>query len=171
MRDIFLPPMIYQALGLGAEIWFSESGGKDGQAMLEAFKHLLSRHEWPPGASRTAVIHADLKSAEWPQSKPHFQHMSAQAGLECVIVVRKKGDGDLTAHIAERKAKPAGTRQPFWPSPAQRYCTSDTKRSPINTQLVRANVPLVISAEGIRAQESGERAAKRHRCRELHPSR
>jgi 3'-phosphoadenosine 5'-phosphosulfate sulfotransferase (PAPS reductase)/FAD synthetase len=160
MRDIFLPAVIGQAIAYGAEMWFSESGGKDGQAMLEAYKYLCNRQEWPTGASRTAVVHADLKSAEWPQSKPHVQHLSTQAGLKCVIVGRKAGDGDLTVRIAERKSRLVGTGQPFWPSPAQRYCTSDTKRSPINAQLVRANIPLVISAEGIRAQESEERAAK-----------
>ncbi len=160
MRDMFLPPVIRQAIEHGAEVWFSESGGKDSQAMLEAYKYLRNRHGWPLGASRTAVVHADLKSAEWPQSKPHVQRLSAHAGLECVIVGRKKGDGDLTVRLAERKAKLAGSGEPFWPSPARRYCTSDTKRSPINTQLVRATVPLVISVEGIRAQESEECAAK-----------
>ena len=93
-------------------------------------------------------------------STPQLILDRALAGLGCMIVGRKVGDSDLTVRIAERKAKPEGTRQPFWPSPAQRYCTSDTKRSPINTQLVRANVPLVISAEGIRAQESQELSAK-----------
>jgi hypothetical protein len=81
MRDIFLPAVIQQAIEHGAEVWFSESGGKDGQAMLEAYTYLLSRHEWPLGASRTAVVHADLKSAEWSQSKLHVQRLSVQAGL------------------------------------------------------------------------------------------
>jgi hypothetical protein len=81
MRDIFLPPMIHQAIGFGAEVWFSKSGGKDGQAMLEAYTYLLSRHEWLLEASRTTVVHADLKTAEWPQLKPHMQHLSAHAGL------------------------------------------------------------------------------------------
>jgi len=67
-----------------------------------------------------------------------------------VIVGRKVGNGDLTVHIAERKAKLEGTGQPFWPSPAQRYRTSDTRRGPINAKLVQAEVPLVISVEGIR---------------------
>lgn len=69
MRDIFLSAVIHQAIERGAEVWFSESGGKDGQAMLEAYTSLLSRHEWSLGASRTAVVHADLKTAEWPQGK------------------------------------------------------------------------------------------------------
>ena len=69
MRDIFLPAVIHQAIGFGAEVWFSESGGKGGQAMPEAYTYLLSRHQWPLGASRTAVVHADLNTAEWPQGK------------------------------------------------------------------------------------------------------
>lgn len=47
---------------------------------------------------------------------------------------------------------------PFWPSSGQRYCTSDLKRGPIDTSL--RSFEVIISAEGIRGDESRERAKK-----------
>jgi 3'-phosphoadenosine 5'-phosphosulfate sulfotransferase (PAPS reductase)/FAD synthetase len=47
---------------------------------------------------------------------------------------------------------------PFWPSSASRYCTSDLKRGPIDTALRGAEV--VVSAEGVRGDESSARAKK-----------
>lgn len=47
---------------------------------------------------------------------------------------------------------------PFWPSSGERYCTSDTKRGPINMEL--RNFEVIISAEGVRGGESRERAKK-----------
>ena len=50
----------------------------------------------------------------------------------------------------------AGTGKPFWPSAAQRYCTSDHKRSQADKFFRRHD--LVISIEGIRADESPKRS-------------
>ena len=47
---------------------------------------------------------------------------------------------------------------PFWPSSGQRYCTSDLKRGPIDTELRHFEV--IISAEGVRGNESRARAKK-----------
>lgn len=47
---------------------------------------------------------------------------------------------------------------PYWPSSAQRFCTSDLKRGPIDTELRQFEV--IISAEGVRADESKARAKK-----------
>lgn len=49
-----------------------------------------------------------------------------------------------------------GNTKPFWSSAQNRYCTSDLKRGPINKYLRRFDC--VISAEGIRGQESAKRA-------------
>jgi 3'-phosphoadenosine 5'-phosphosulfate sulfotransferase (PAPS reductase)/FAD synthetase len=57
--------------------------------------------------------------------------------------------------MEERLVQLEGTGKPFWPSSAQRYCTSDLKRDPINTWL--RQFPHVVSAVGIRAQESTHR--------------
>lgn len=58
----------------------------------------------------------------------------------------------------ERRAKleADGKDAPFWSSAQERYCTSDMKRGPINIQLRKSK--FIISAEGIRAQESPSRA-------------
>ena len=54
-----------------------------------------------------------------------------------------------------------------FPSPAQRQCTSDLKRGPIQTW-IRRNVsdPVVVNCMGIRADESPARAKKRKLCRD-----
>lgn len=46
----------------------------------------------------------------------------------------------------------------YWPSSGQRYCTSDLKRGPIDTAL--RDFEVIISAEGVRADESTARAKK-----------
>ena len=64
-----------------------------------------------------------------------------------------------TSHL---KAGPIDTalRNPahYWPSSAQRYCTSDSKRGPIDSSLRQFDI--IISAEGVRADESRARAKK-----------
>jgi len=54
----------------------------------------------------------------------------------------------------------AALRKPavFWPDADNRYCTSDQKRGPIDTSLRRCEV--VISVEGVRHDESPDRATK-----------
>ena len=51
-----------------------------------------------------------------------------------------------------------GPDTPFWPTNANRYCSGDLKRTPIDKDLRRFR--LVISLEGIRAAESDSRAEK-----------
>ncbi|HEX8656861.1 MAG TPA: phosphoadenosine phosphosulfate reductase family protein, partial [Hymenobacter sp.] len=133
---------------------------------------------------RQYVIHADLGRAEWPQTAALVKRIANEVGLPLLVVRRPKGD--LVARFEERLATVAGTDTvfwpdaknryctshlkggpidtalrnpaPFWPSSASRYCTSDLKRGPIDTALRSSEV--VISAEGVRGDESSARAKK-----------
>lgn len=148
-----IPPIITAACDAGAALAISISGGKDSQALLNAVSawHRSSGHTNPIFA-----IHADLGRTEWPQTAAHVERIAAEAGVPLVIVRREKGD--LLARWEERMELLKGTGKPFWSSAANRYCTSDLKRGPINQYLRR--YPLVISVEGIRADESAGRARK-----------
>lgn len=77
-------------------------------------------------------------------------------GIRLEVVQRAKGD--MVQRWQERMEQLEGTGKPFWSSSANRYCTSDLKRDPINKHL--RDYPFIVSAEGLRAQESSARAKK-----------
>lgn len=177
--DVYLPPEIDGALKNGAALAISISGGKDSQAMLIALTRLYQPSGW---TGPLFAIHAHLGRAEWPQSLGMCQKMADDAGIPLTVVARPQGD--LVQEIEDRKEKLAGTGKPFWPDAKNRYCTSDQKRTQID-KVLRApfwpdaknryctshhktnqidkrlrGYPVVISAEGIRAEESPARAKK-----------
>jgi 3'-phosphoadenosine 5'-phosphosulfate sulfotransferase (PAPS reductase)/FAD synthetase len=129
-------------------------GGKGSQALLGA---VLDEHQPQAAAGGRARCSPSCPiwgRAEWPQTGKHCQQLADAAGVELVTVRRAKGD--LVASWQERMETLRGTAKPFWSSAANRYCTSDLKRDPINRYLRR--YPLVVSAVGIRAAESRARA-------------
>ncbi|UOQ53082.1 phosphoadenosine phosphosulfate reductase domain-containing protein [Hymenobacter cellulosivorans] len=176
-----VPAVILAALQAGADMVWSLSGGKDSQALVIVGAAWFRLMGFP---GRQYIVHADLGRAEWPQTAAFVEKLAQQVGLPLVIVQRKKGD--LVARFEERIEATRATGAPFWPSaesryctshlkggpidqvlrnPApfwpssdSRYCTSDLKRGPIDGALRSAEV--VISAEGVRADESRERAKK-----------
>lgn len=145
-----IPDTIKKALDMGAKLAISISGGKDSQAMLNLLVHSFGL------ADCAFAIHADLGRAEWKQTPAHVERTAQDAGVALVVVRREKGD--LLDRFQERRAKLEGTGKPFWASAAARYCTSDLKRNPIDKFL--RSFELVISCEGIRADESPARARK-----------
>ncbi|WP_345114491.1 phosphoadenosine phosphosulfate reductase family protein [Hymenobacter algoricola] len=176
-----MPAVIDAALRGGADLALSLSAGKDSQALVYLVAPWFRAQGYP---GRCYVVHADLGRAEWPQTAELVERMAADVDLPLLVVRRPKGD--LIARFEERleatrasgapfwpssasryctshlKAGPIDTAlrnpAPFWPSSASRYCTSDLKRGPIDTALRSAEV--VISAEGVRADESHARAKK-----------
>lgn len=176
-----VPAVIDAALRGGADLALSLSAGKDSQALVYLLAPWFRAQGYP---GRCYVVHADLGRAEWPQTPALVEQIAEQVGLPLLVVRRPKGD--LIARFEERleatresgapfwpssasryctshlKAGPINTAlrnpAPFWPSSASRYCTSDLKRGPIDTALRSAEV--VISAEGVRADESHARAKK-----------
>lgn len=153
MTTLALPPAIDKAAHLGAALAVSISGGKDSQAILRSVVALHATKGW---TGPIFAVHADLGQADWHESLPVCHRLAAEAGVELVVVQRSKGD--LVDRIVQRQTDLAGTGKPFWPSAAQRYCTSDLKRDPINIYLRK--FPLIISTEGIRAEESPMRRKK-----------
>lgn len=153
MTDINTPTEILEALDRGAVVALSMSGGKDSQAMASATLKWL---ETTQRTNRVVAIHADLGRAEWHDTDDVLRAQCERMGLELVVTQRTKGD--LLQRIQDRAAQ-VGDSRPFWPSSAARYCTSDLKRDPID-KVLRTLGPLVISVEGVRAEESRARAAK-----------
>lgn len=162
MRPLVTPEPIRAALEEGAALAISMSGGKDSLAMATALVEQVDREGWP---GEVYAIHSDLGRMEWGgyESEHHWLstlgHVRSQAqrlGLPLVVVRRE--DRDLLGHIQARRERLAeqGRDQPFWPSPASRYCTSDLKRAVIDKYLRRHD--FVVCAMGIRREESARRA-------------
>ena len=155
MKSLTLPESITAALSHhDAIVSISISGGKDSQAMQRA---LLSQID----AAQIDIVHADLGRAEWPQTPDFVQRMGLEADRPVAIVQRAKGD--LVQRIEERMESltddDGNVSKPFWPSSAQRYCTSDLKRGPIQKhQRALCKDGIIISCAGIRAEESSNRA-------------
>ncbi len=153
-----LPREIREAIEADATLVLSLSGGKDSQAMASAVvRYVRSRGL----SNRMVAVHADLGRAEWHQTHEVVAAQAASLGLELTIVQRdvgNRGPEDLLDHITARAEK-VGREKVFWPSSAARYCTSDLKRDPIN-KFLRTFDGIVISVEGLRAEESAARAKK-----------
>lgn len=149
---INITPEIKKAIQQGAAIALSVSGGKDGQAMTKVVMDYVRQENL---SNYVFLIHADLGSVEWPQSMEMCKRLSAEFNIPLEIV---SYPGGLMERWRNRMEKLKGTGKPFWSSSASRYCTSDTKRAPIDKALRRHK--LVISCEGIRAAESSARAKK-----------
>ncbi len=152
----YLPPTIELALEREAALVISISGGKDSHALIRVLTHLYQDRGY---RGPILAVHADLGRIEWPQSQAMCRKMAADSGIDLQIVRRTDGADfvDLCQRRRETLAR-TGRDAPFWPSSSARYCTSDLKRGPID-KLLR-QYKLVISAEGIRADESDARAEK-----------
>lgn len=153
MRELSIPQPVGDALSNGAALAISISGGKDSQALLAAVCAAYHKHGW---IGPIFAIHAHLGRMEWPQSLGHCHALADAAGVPLVVVERPQGD--LLQRMRDRMKQLEGSGRPFWPSASARYCTSDLKRGQINKALRQFD--LIISAEGIRADESKARACK-----------
>lgn len=145
-------------LDLGAfdVILVNSSAGKDSMASLD----LIAAEAARQGVlDRVAVGHADLGRAEWAGTRELAREQAERYGLPFFVVSATGPD------LLERVE-----RRGMWPSPQQRWCTSDLKRGPLRrlmTQLVRehrerfgeARVRL-LNVMGMRAQESPARARR-----------
>lgn len=182
---ITVPPFIDAAMRQGATLCISVSGGKDSQAQANALTRLHCERGW---TGDIFALHMDLGRAEWPQTPAHVERIAADNSLPLVVVARPQGD--LVQEIQDRMDKLRGTGKPFWPSSASRYCTADQKRSQADkvyrnveehlapfwpssanryctshhktnqADKVYRQHRVIISAEGIRADESPARAKK-----------
>jgi len=142
-------------------ILISTSSGKDSQTQMRLI-HRLAK-EAGVDSGRLVAAHADLGRIEWPGCK-ELAGLQAQNYDNMRLVVTKRNGGDLLDYV-RRRGK--------WPSPQQRYCTSDFKRGPIDRVMTALTREIhewevrtyhrkprqvrILNCMGMRAQESDSR--------------
>jgi 3'-phosphoadenosine 5'-phosphosulfate sulfotransferase (PAPS reductase)/FAD synthetase len=137
-------------------ILVNSSAGKDSMASLEVIATEAARQGV---LDRVVVGHADLGRAEWAGTRELAREQAERYGLRFFVVTATGPD------LLERVE-----RRGMWPSPQQRWCTSDLKRGPLRrlmTQLVGEHRERygerrvrLLNVMGMRAQESPARAKR-----------
>ena len=144
--DLPIPTECRELIDRGALVALSHSGGKDSQAMTILLSQVVP-------CAQLLVVHAPLGEVEWPGCIELIED-TLPAGVP-LIMARTASGKTLLERIEERGR---------FPSASVRYCTSDTKRGPIERELRRylnAHPRFdgrVVSAMGMRAAESPARA-------------
>ena len=144
--DIAVPPECRELVQRGALVAVNHSGGKDSQCMTILLSRIVPREQ-------LVIVHAPLGEVEWSGTLTLIQNtIPADVPL---ILARTSSGKSLLQRIEERGRFPDSRR---------RFCTSDTKRTPIERELRRYLIAhprfreLVINAMGMRASESPARA-------------
>jgi 3'-phosphoadenosine 5'-phosphosulfate sulfotransferase (PAPS reductase)/FAD synthetase len=136
-------------------ILLNTSSGKDSQTTMRYVVQRCKEAGVEPG--RIVAVHADLGEMEWEGCPELAGKQSEHYGLR--LITTKRNGGDLLEYV-RRRGK--------WPSPKQRYCTSDFKRGPIRRVMTRLTDDLrrsstlradhgpvrILNCMGMRAQES-----------------
>jgi len=164
-RDVLVTPEITSALEVGAAVAIGVSGGKDSAAAALATIDYLEdvRHRGP-----RVLIHSDLGRVEWRQSLPACHRLAVRLGLELIVVRRETGDlvdrwRSRWENNVRRYAELSCVKLILpWSTASMRFCTSELKTSIICRALVqRFPGQSILSATGIRGQESPNRAKAR----------
>jgi 3'-phosphoadenosine 5'-phosphosulfate sulfotransferase (PAPS reductase)/FAD synthetase len=146
------PPPPDQEPDLASYDWIliNTSGGKDSSAAASVV------HDRAAAAGvldRLLLAHATFEE-EWPGTVALIQAQADQLGLPLRVV----GRGERLLDYARRRGR--------WPSPRQRWCTSDFKRAPID-RIITSLQPRrgidparILNVMGIRAEESPARAKR-----------
>ena len=132
-------PTIDELIAAGALFAINTSGGKDSQAMTILLHKRVPRDQ-------ILMVYARLPGVVWEGVEEHIH--ATTFGLPVQICQAKHGLLDIVA------------RRGMFPSPAQRWCTSDLKRSPIEKLLRATGRKLIVNCTGLRAEESPNRAKK-----------
>lgn len=149
-------PVQYDLRGYSAVV-VNISGGKDSQTILGLVMRLAREQAY---SGQIIAVHADT-GAEWPQSLPHCELLCRhyQVPLQVAHPFRALPDHiERRCHMLAQQSPP----KPGWPTMAQRYCTSDCKRSPIE-KVMRRVFPHglegeILSVTGERREESPRRS-------------
>lgn len=130
----------------------SHSGGKDSQAMLIRLLDVIPHDQ-------LVVVHACLGDVEWAGARELAEQQAAAADVPFIVARAVKTFFEMVEH--RYRVRP-GRNSPCWPSAANRQCTSDLKRGPIEREVRRfakeRGFSKVVSCQGIRAQESASRS-------------
>ena len=149
LTDEAQAPDVAELIEAGAIFYVSHSGGKDSQAM-----YAILRQRIPP--AQLVVIHADLGRVEWTGVQAHIE---ANIDHPLHVVRANKSLLDMVRHRFSKRPE-----VPSWPSSAQRQCTSDLKRNPIQKFIRRdlkaRRATLAVNCVGLRAEESAPRAKR-----------
>lgn len=127
----------------GALFVVNHSGGKDSQAMFIKLRTIIP-------ARQLLVIHAVLPEVEWEGVVEHIEETIGETPMIFAQSVK------TLFEMVERRG--------MFPSPANRQCTSDLKRCPIEREIrryLKAHPEfggLVVNCMGMRAEESTGRA-------------
>jgi len=150
---LILPIEVADLIRDGALI-VSNLSGKDGQCMLIELLKIVP-------ANQLLVVHASLGEVEWEGALEHAQQQAQAAGLPFIVAHAVKTFLEMVEH--RYKVRP-GPNSPCWPSAANRQCTSDLKRGPIEREVRRyakeKGYTKIVSCMGIRAQESSSRSKR-----------
>lgn len=155
---MIIPAQVQDLIAAGALFVVNHSGGKDSQAMMIKLLEFVPR--W-----QLVVVHASLGKYEWEGALEHAEHQAKSAaggaGVPFVVARAVKTFVEMVEH--RYKVRP-GPNSSCWPSSANRQCTSDLKRGPIEREVRRyakANgFDAIVSCMGMRAQESPARAKR-----------
>ncbi len=160
--SIATAPEIDELLNNNAPVAIGVSGGKDSHACAFAVTDCLNAlgHSGP-----RLLIHGDLGRIEWKDSLPVAKRIAENLNMELVVVRRKAGDmiqrwesrwtSNLQRYLELSCVK---LILPF-STPSLRFCTSEMKVNQIS-QYLKSRFPVqsVVSANGVRAEESKSRA-------------
>jgi 3'-phosphoadenosine 5'-phosphosulfate sulfotransferase (PAPS reductase)/FAD synthetase len=138
----------------GALFVANHSGGKDSQAMLIRLLEIVPK-------SQLIVIHASLGEHEWEGALELAKRQADAAGLPFIVARAVKTLFEMVEH---RYLVRPGPNSSCWPSSANRQCTSDLKRGPIEREIRRYakahGFTKVVTCLGIRSAESPGRAKR-----------
>ena len=146
--DVPVPPKCREMIRAGALVAVNHSGGKDSQTMTILLSRIVPH-------DRMIAVHAPLGEVEWPGTVD-FIRATLPPGIPLILAPVASGKSLLDS-IEERGR---------FPSAKVRWCTSSTKRGPIQRELRRylsANPRFggqLVNAMGMRAEESPARARK-----------
>lgn len=167
IMHIALTPEVQGFLSRGALLAVGVSGGKDSQAAALA---VAANRESLGHKGPFILIHADLGKVEWDQSLLVCQRLAERIGAELVTVQRHAGGlmerWESRWESSVRRYSDLTTMKIVlpWSTSSMRFCTSELKVAPINSELRRraqaAGIAEVVSACGIRRDESPARRLK-----------
>lgn len=127
----------------GALFVLNDSAGKDSQAQKIKVMSMVPRRQ-------ILIVHAVLPEVEWDGTIEHIEANSD--GIPIVYAYARKTLFEMVEHRG------------MFPSPANRQCTSDLKRGPIEREIrryLKAHPEfdgLIVNCMGMRAEESTGRA-------------
>lgn len=149
-------------------IFVNSSGGKDSQVMLDEVYRLAKIYDV---VDRIVVVHCDLDRVEWKGTRELTEKQArCYPGVRFRVV--KRPQGDLLQQVLQRWAslRQAGRFDVApWPSPKERWCTSDQKRAQVMKVMTSyATISLnrgvtgrqvrILNCMGLRGQESCNRS-------------